>query len=242
MTEATDKLARIRKLLDRAEHPSTPPAEAEACMAKAVELMAEYGVTTAMLDAAGPRTDKVTTRRFGIDRPYTHEKSQLLAWLGRALRCQSVQYQVGRTIAAVALIGYESDIERVDALYTSLLVQATRDMLKARVPYGEVIQSFRRDWLTGFAHTVARRVERAEQRAAATYDQDHTGTSAALVLADRAALVKKAFHDQYGDVKIARSRSVGEAGFDQGTVAGHTADIGGPRIGNADRAQLGGVR
>src|SRR3954468_23643320 len=45
MTEPDDRiLDKVRKLLAKAEHPSTPPAEAEAMSEKAAELMARHAI------------------------------------------------------------------------------------------------------------------------------------------------------------------------------------------------------
>ena len=47
-------LARVRKLLAKAEDPACTPAEAEAFTAKATELIAKYGVDQALLSLADP--------------------------------------------------------------------------------------------------------------------------------------------------------------------------------------------
>lgn len=237
------KLRQIRALLDRAAHENTPTAEAEAATAKAMELMAEYGIDQAMVDAAGPRKDEITTRMFRLAQPYTYEKACLLGWLGQALRCEASQRSYGSVVTSVELTGFESDIERVDMLFTSLLLQATNGLARAEKPWHEASTTrFRKNWLTGFAVTVADRVRAIEENAVRAYDAQGTGASAALVLADRATLVKRAFEDQNPKLKPAKQRARDGAGLLEGAEAGRRADVGHARVrSEARRAVAGGA-
>lgn len=236
------KLRQIRALLDRAAHENTPQAEAEAATAKAMELMAEYGISEAMVDAAGPRKDQITTRVFQLQQPYTYEKGCLVGWLAEALRCQTTWRHYGSVITSVTVMGFESDVERVDLLYTSLLLQATRGVMQAEKPwYEDNTTRFRKNWLTGFAQVVASRVRAIEADAVRAHDATGSG-SAELVLADRAALVKRAFAEQNPKLKSAKSRRRGGVGLDEGQAAGRSADIGQSRVGAGQgRAIAGGA-
>ncbi|HMC69102.1 MAG TPA: DUF2786 domain-containing protein, partial [Mycobacteriales bacterium] len=83
MPDVDDRiLERVRKLLARAEHPTTPAAEAEACSEKAATLMSRYVIDQAMLDAAGGRSRGArpapVVRRLVLDAPYTMAKAVLL--------------------------------------------------------------------------------------------------------------------------------------------------------------------
>ena len=53
---AIDYEGRVRALLDRAEHPETPEAEAQACAAKAAELMMRHAIDEAAVRAARGET------------------------------------------------------------------------------------------------------------------------------------------------------------------------------------------
>lgn len=234
------KLRKIRALLDRAAHENTPQAEAEAATAKAMELMAEYGISEAMVDAAGPRKDEIVTRRFGLSRPYTYEKMTLLANLGYALRCQSMTTRFGSVYDSVTLVGYASDIERVDMLFTSLLLQATRDLMRAKVPYYENTTTFRKNWLTGFTTTACSRVRAIERAAVRDHDRASSTGSAELVLADRSALVKRAYEDQFPKLKKFKSRDRSGAGLHEGYEAGRRADVGQTRVHSAQRRAVAG--
>src|SRR3954454_13937094 len=79
-------LERVRKLLARAEHPATPPAEAEACSEKAAALMSRYVIDQAMLDSS--RSDDVAPvlRQLTVASPYTLAKAALLTAVARSFR------------------------------------------------------------------------------------------------------------------------------------------------------------
>src|SRR2546430_17016881 len=160
-------MSRVRALLTQAEHPNTSQTEAEAFTARASELMAKYGIDTAMLAERTEVRESVTTLRISLDAPYTREKATLLGAVARSARCRTVQHLLDRTVTSVTVFGFPADLHRVQVLYTSLLVQATRDVLRAQVPGGESTAAYRRTWLLGFASAVAERLSAAARRARA---------------------------------------------------------------------------
>jgi hypothetical protein len=119
------KLEVIRKLLAKAEKAATAE-EASAYNAKAAQMMARHGVNEAMLAATGVKQDALGERRIPLTDPYSQEKSQLAGLIGRALGCRAVRHPgYGRgQIIAVTIFGYESDLQRTEVLFTSLLLQA----------------------------------------------------------------------------------------------------------------------
>src|SRR3954469_12394641 len=86
-------LDKVRKLLAKAEDPACTPAEAEAFTGKAAELIAKYGVDSALLAASDPARDPVGDRQVDIPAPYAVDKCSLLAGVAAELRCQSVRRQ-----------------------------------------------------------------------------------------------------------------------------------------------------
>ena len=75
----TPMLAKVRKLLAKAEDPATTPAEAEAYTAKAAALMAAYGIDRALLALADPTLDVVGDLVVVLERPYAADKADLLS-------------------------------------------------------------------------------------------------------------------------------------------------------------------
>jgi hypothetical protein len=236
-------LARIRKLLAKAEDPAATAEEAETYTAKAAALVAQYGIDAALLAADDRSRDDVGDRVVAMHRPYALDKSTLLAGVAAALRCRAVR-RTGHghdgKVVSIHLFGHESDLARVELLFTSLLLQATTGMQRARPWPGESVAAFRRSWLAGFTSAVVTRLGQAEQRAAEQAqrwraDSTAGGRSVALVLADRSVAVDEAVQREYPYLRTARARSLTGSGAASGYAAGRRADLGGTRVGGAPR-------
>ncbi|GIG88846.1 DUF2786 domain-containing protein [Plantactinospora endophytica] len=221
-------LSKVRKLLAKAEDPACTPAEAEAFTAKATELIARYGVDRALLAARDPGTDPVGDRTVDIPAPYALDKAGLLAGVADALRCRSVRRR-GGTGFVMHLFGFASDLERVELLFTSLLVQAAHGISVAPVPQGDHPAAFRRSWLAGFGVAVAGRLRQAEAAAAATTPPG-SAPSVALVLADRSDRVARRLAEAYPRLRTAAPRRLLGGGLEQGAAAGRRADLGGTEL------------
>src|SRR5580692_4906467 len=135
-TETPDgTLDKVRKLLAKAAAEGVTVPEAEALTAKAAELMARYGIDRARLGASRPGSDRPGNRKVKIGPPYADVTSHLFAGLANALRCQCVLLHTETEGAKlVHVFGYQSDIERTDILYTSLLLQMARGLMQQAVP------------------------------------------------------------------------------------------------------------
>jgi hypothetical protein len=232
-TEASSRLLdRVRKLLAKAEDESVTPPEAQALTAKAAELMAKYGIDRALLAADQPETDRPSNRMLDIDNPWARVKAHLLCGLGSALRCQCIMVATTRPGARIHVFGYASDIERTDLLYTSVLIQMWHGLAGAQVPdWSRNPRAWRRSWLLGFATAVISRVRAAEHAAAsqAADPGDATGSRTALVLADRAQVIRGEAERAYPLTRTARVTYSG-TGYRDGYAQGQRADIGTSRV------------
>ena len=227
-------LAKVRKLLAKAEDPGCTPEEAAALNDKAAELIAKYGMDAALLAAADPLRDPVGDRVIAVQSPYALDKAGLLATVAGALRCRSVRRKVwvGDGYAyTMHLFGFASDLERTELLYTSLLVQASYGIAGAQVPEWESAAAFRRSWLVGFTYAVGQRLVRAEQRASSDAESVRTGPSVALVLADRGTKVDRRVDEAYPRLRPSAPRRLQGSGIQGGYAAGERADLGGARVG-----------
>ena len=146
MTAPESLLGRVRKLLAKAEDPACTPAEAAAFTAKATELIAKYGVDEALLGETRP--DPVGDRMVTVEPPYARDKAGLLAAVALAMRCRVVHLDRRGTTRS-HLFGHAADLERVELLFTSLLVQAAHGLAGSPVPAGEHPAAYRRSWLAG---------------------------------------------------------------------------------------------
>jgi Protein of unknown function (DUF2786) len=246
----TDRaLARVRKLLAKAEDAAATAQEAETYTAKAAELMAAYGIDRALLAATDPDSDVVGDRVVVVQAPYARDKASLLSGVAHEMRCRSVlrtRYPGGVKELSLHLFGFDSDLLRTEVLFTSLLVQASLGMVRAPTPHGESVAAFRRSWLAGFTHAIVRRLAAAERRAQAEAesrpegaDTARGGRSVALVLADRSVAVDEALAREYPRLRSGRRRSLSGSGMADGWAAGQRADLGDGRLSNAPRGALG---
>jgi hypothetical protein len=225
-------LARVRKLLAKAEAEGVTPAEAQALTAKAAELMAKYGIDRALLAAERPETDHPADRVLDIDNPWARVQAHMLCGLASAMRCQCVVLPRTDPGARIHVFGFASDIERADVLYTSLLVQMWQGLTAAQVPdWSRNPRAWRRSWLLGFATAVVSRVRAAEHDAAsaATSPAAASGSKTALVLADRRQVIRRNIEHAYPLTRKTRLTYSGN-GYGAGYAEGQKADIGSTRL------------
>jgi hypothetical protein len=137
----------------------------------------------------------------------------------------------------VRVYGFASDLERVELLYTSLLLQATRQLVHVRPDnwYGECesVAAYRRSWFAGFAAAVSARLQAAERRATTEQSTSTAGTSTALLLRDRCEQVGAAVRAAHPGLRTMRRRSLSGSGRADGFHSGSRADLGAPRVGHA---------
>ena len=219
-------LARVRALLAKAES-TTFPEEAEALSAKAQELMARHAIDAAMLDAARATGDaSVVGWRIGVDDPYAEPKSLLLARIAAANRCRAVWV---KHLGASTVFGERSDLEMVELLFTSLLVQGTDAMLRA----GRDVDRYGRSRTTSFRKSflVAYAIRIGERLAAATESEVVEGTErygGALlpVLASRAEAVDDTVCAVFPDLEKRGPAVSNYAGWVAGRAAAELASLG----------------
>jgi len=186
-------LSRIRALLAKAESTSFP-AEAETFTAGAQSLMARHSIDHALLAALDQSSsEEPTGRRIGIDNPYDSPKAMLLAVVAEANRCRTVW---SRDLGFSTAIGFPADLDAVELLFTSLLVQATTAMLRAGSRtdgYGRSrTRSFRHSFLSAYASRIGQRLAEATGTQTAKAASEPTGRNLLPVLAARSEAVDEA--------------------------------------------------
>lgn len=218
-------LAKVRALLAKAES-TTFEAEADAFVAKAHELMVRNAIDEAELAERSHR-GSVGSRRVFIDDPYAVPKGQLLARVARASSCRSLHWS-GYGFATV--FGHEADLDAVELLYTSLLVQATGAVLDARPPgggrSGGEVKAYRRAWLFAFASRVGERLSESRDAAVAEASVQH-GRSLVPVLAARGEAAEAAMREAVPNLRRSRSSMSSGAGWAAGRAAGDRAALAG---------------
>lgn len=219
-------LGRIRGLLAKAEATEFVE-EAETFTAKAQDLMTRYAISTAILHGTGPASTAVQSRRIHLDSPYVREKVHLLTAIGEANRVRTVWFD---RFAIATVVGSPLDLEQVDLLFTSLLIQATRAMRAAgdRQEAGTSrTASFRKAFLFGFAVRIGQRLKEADSRATAeaAVDADVRIDDLLPVLAARSAAVDAEFDRLFPTTRASRSRSIDADGWHAGQSAADAASL-----------------
>ncbi|GLY27759.1 hypothetical protein Kisp02_11240 [Kineosporia sp. NBRC 101731] len=222
-------LSRIRALLAKAEA-TTSEAEAEAFTAGAQERMARHSIDMAMVQAGGDqvRGERPATRRIWIDPPYEQSKTVLLNAVAQANRCRSVWT---KNIGFCTVIGFAADVEAVEALFTSLLVQATMAMTRA----GRIEEAggrarsktFRQSFLAAYAFRIGERLTEITQEQTEAARAELGDDRLLPVLASRQQDVEDRFEELFPSVTRGRSIRVGDRmGWASGRGAADQATFG----------------
>lgn len=220
-------LDRVRALLAKAESTSFAE-EAEALSAKAQELMARHSIDEAMVATAGGQTDAPVGIRVAIDDPYASAKALLLSEVASANGCRSVW---GKDYGSTTVLGFEADVDFVEVLYTSLLVQATSAMVAAGSQvdrHGRSrTRSFRQSFLVSYAGRIGERL-RAAAAASVGAAEEAYGSGALLpVLADRSTAVNEACNSAFPGLSSYSVGVTNHAGWAAGAAAAEMASLSG---------------
>ncbi|MGH9099855.1 MAG: DUF2786 domain-containing protein [Acidimicrobiales bacterium] len=218
-------LVKVRHLLSKAESTSFAE-EADALTAKAQELLTRYSLDRAAAEAAGgsPRTT-ASVHRMWIDDPYVVAKAQLLHIVALANRCRSV---LTEWIGLATVVGDDDDIDAVELLFTSLLVQATTQMTAAGSKtdrFGRSrTRSFRQSFLVAFAVRIGQRLREADERSVNEAAREH-GQSLLPVLAARDDSAQETIDELFPDTVKRGSSVTDHEGWVAGTVAADMARL-----------------
>jgi hypothetical protein len=223
-------LDRVRALLAKAESTDFPE-EADAFTAKAQELMARHRIDHALLVATTGERDQPVTRRVSIDNPYEAPKTLLLQVVAEANSCRAVWM---KRFGFTTIVGFPTDLDSTELLFTSLLVQATRAMTQAKPStdkYGRnTTRSFRQSFLTAYASRIGERLNAATDGV----DREMTASAGSAqllpVLAARDDAVRDAFEKQFPElsqhpttIKNREGWASGRAAADQASLHGRQA-------------------
>jgi hypothetical protein len=212
-------LTRIRALLAKAEATGFPE-EAEALSAKAQELMARHSIDEALLAARDHvRKDAPGACRIGVEPPYEQAKAVLLDAVATANHCRAVWNE---PFGFSTVVGFEADLEVVELLHTSLLVQAQTAMTRAeaaqRAGGRKRTKTFRQSFLAAYAHRIGTRLAAAAR----------TPVTRELlpVLASREVAVTDRLDRMFPETTTTRLRGVSdEAGWVEGSEAADRARV-----------------
>lgn len=219
-------LERIRALLAKAESTSFE-AEATAFTAKAQELMTRHAIDSAMLQGrSSQENEQPITIRVPIDAPYADVKSLLLQTVAQAGRCRTVFHQ---ELQLSTVVGFPADIATVEALFTSLLLQAQTALAAAakRAPAGTRTrsQSYRSAFLLGYTRRIGDRLREINEAVYSEVEAEQ-GPAFLPVLRSRSATIDDVMAERFADSVAAPVRGGDDlAGWSSGAVAADNARL-----------------
>ncbi|MFF5175932.1 DUF2786 domain-containing protein [Micromonospora sp. NPDC000089] len=218
-------LDRVRALLAKAES-TTFPAEAEALTGKAQELIARHSLDRALVEATAERPDLPGGVRLGTEAPYAGAKALLVQEVAAANRCESVWSD---DLGFATVLGFAGDLEAVELLYTSLLVQATTAMLRGRAERkarGRRTKAYDESFLNAFALRIGERLRAAADEANRQAAESAGPERLLPVLAARSDAVRERMTDLFPGVTRSRLTVRDAEGWHSGTSAADRASLG----------------
>lgn len=219
-------IEKVRAILERANHPNTPQAEAETALALAYRLMAKHGIEESDL---GARPDgRITSKTFTITGPYRVRRGTLFHILATSLSCADYRDMETGTRDAVVMVAFGTD----DDLFALETLFHAADLLALRtMPPGD--RRWRTSWWHGFCAGVERKL-RAEHR---TIVRESPG--AGLVLVERTERAQRIMRESTPHLHASRGSWASDRdAYGAGRTVGSTFSAPGRSVGGI-RGELG---
>ena len=142
-------------------------------------------------------------KRLFLESPYEGPKAILLDKVAAANRSQAVWH---RSLGLCSILGFPGDLDAVELLFTSLLVQATTAMMHAgaqRDASGRSrTRSFRQSFLTSYAQRIGERLADSAGEAQRQAAAESPGTDLVPVLAARDSAVDRAAEELFPELTM----------------------------------------
>lgn len=226
-------LHKVRSLITKANSTEFP-AEAEAFIAKAQELISRFSIDAALLRDADPAAGtKATHRNLVVRGTYASARGSLLNSVAKAtgVRCiRTFKVQGGFNYD---LVGFESDIDLVELLFTELDLHLATAVARtsARDLRYESLRAYRTSFTYGFAARIGQRLQEANRAAEAAAKADERPTygaatkGVALALVNKTKAVDTEFKNLYPRVTTTYRRTTSGGGYNAGHAAGGSVNL-----------------
>jgi hypothetical protein len=155
-----------------------------------------------------------------IHNPYAGEKVSLLNQVARANRCRAVW---NKPLGLATVLGTPVDVDQVEMLFTSLLIQATRAMAEGgtrRAGSFDRSASFRRSFLMAYAVRIGERLTDTSTAAAESY-----GAELVPLLQRQTEAVQEEFDRLFPKTRSARAGRYNAVGWEAGREAADHAHL-----------------
>lgn len=237
---------KIAKLLRLAERAGTPE-EAESASRMAEKLMLKWGIEEATIRAnmGDAKPEEIVIKRIPFPHLFVKARTGVAHSIVRGMGNLKSWNYIGAVIDGkadakgytIAIMGFESDVDRAITLINSLVLQADHSLAQWWKEYRrgpgkgmKASEQFRakRQFLMSFGHAVQMRL--SEMRAEVVQEEmakAQGSTSTEVALLDRGAAVEKEYQDKYASgMKAGRGVKGSWAGSAEGRAAGQRANLG----------------
>lgn len=217
---------KVRAILERANHPNTPQAEAETALALAYRLMQKHGIDGADLERRRP--DEMISKRFTITGPYRVRRGTLFHILATTLSCADYRDMENASRDAVVMVafGTRDDLFALETLFTAAEMLAIRSM-----PTGD--RRWRTSWWHGFCSGIEKKLTAAQRSVV------RESPGAGLVLVERAERAQRHMRSTTPHLHASRGSYVTDRdAYGAGRAAGSTFSAPGRSV-RGIRGELG---
>lgn len=217
---------KVRAILDRANHPNTPQAEAETALALAQKLIIKHGIDEASL-VITDKPEDIVKDELVIAGRYDVRRLTLAFTIAKAnsvASYRSERWQDDKHVKVLVLYGTSADIFAVKTLF------ASADLLASRLIPKHGDRSLKTSWWHGFTSGIRQVLTKAKNDVIKESGSD--GSSVALVLASK---YERADKEMNANVKLRsisnRSSIRNSSAYYSGVKSGASFSLGSTRIG-----------
>jgi hypothetical protein len=226
MNSRNNLQAKVRSILELANHPSTPHAEAENALAHAFRLMQKYGLDESDVSGSAISAGEIVSKTFTITGPYRVRRGTLLWTMSKTLSCHAYRDMMQHDSGKVTIVAFGTSN---DLLSLGLLFQAAEMLAIRLLPAGD--RRFRTSWWHGYCDGIARKLESEHRKIV----KETPG--AGLVLVERAERARRTMTDTAPHLRTNTSRySNDRQAYGAGQNAGTQFTAGRNAVGSNQRA------
>lgn len=217
---------KVKAILDRANHPNTPKAEADTALALAQKLIIKHGLDESALAEKNGEVEDIVNDTIEFHGKWTLRRLCVAGVIAKANSVATYRTEdTYRKCRILHLYGTKADIFATKTLVATAELLATRTL-----PKGD--RRFTNSWWHGFQYGVSTVLRRAKDDVIVESGAD--GSRVSLVLADK---FKRADSEMRSNVKLRtvynRSATTSASGYHAGTSAGRSFSTGSTRIGGS---------
>ena len=218
---------KVKAILDRANHPNTPKAEADTALALAQKLILKHGLDESALAEKNGEVEDIVNDVIEFRGKWTLRRLCVASVIAKANSVATYRTEVkyGDKCRKLHLYGTKADIFATKTLVASAELLASRTF-----PKGD--RRFANSWWHGFQYGVSTVLRRAKDDVIVESGAD--GSRVSIVLADK---FKRADSEMRANIKLrtvySRSATTSSSGYHAGTSAGRSFSTGSTRIGGS---------